>query len=384
MKKIFASALLLLSFQLFAQVQTPDVVYGELFKDVQMARIFRDSKTFADAVPKKDQKEILADYRKVKANPAIRFSLLRFVEANFILPDTTRPQASNVNATVPVREHIKTRWQQLQRKADGATEGSSLLPLPNAYIVPGGRFREVYYWDSYFTMLGLLDDGMNNVAENMINNFASMIDRYGHIPNGNRSYYLSRSQPPFFAAMVNLLAEKKGQQTLVKYLPQLEKEYAYWMRAGKSAVTIGNFTVNRNWDELQIPRQESYAEDVKTGAETSDPALTYQHLRAAAGSGWDFSSRWMTNKSLSSIHTLDIIPVDLNSLLYNLEMTLSKASQLKGDAAKAKQYAAAAEARKRFMILKCGNAQDGYFYDYDFKTKKQIKTKTMATAYPLF
>lgn len=383
MKRVLFLILVLVTTLSFAQVQTPNVVYAELFKDVQMARIFKDSKTFADAIPKKDPKEILADYRRIRSNPAIRFSLERFIEANFIVPESASKD-NFAEAKVPVREHIKELWQQLQRKADAAVSGSSLLPLPNAYIVPGGRFREIYYWDSYFTMLGLIDDDQLNTAENMINNFASMIDRYGHIPNGNRSYYLSRSQPPFFAAMVNLFAEKRGQQVLTKYLPQLEKEYTYWMQKNKSAVNIGKYTVNRNWDDLQIPRQESYAEDVNTAAQTSNPELTYQHLRAGAASGWDFSSRWMTNRSLSSIHTLDIIPVDLNALLYNLEMTISKAAQIKGDATKAKQFAAAAEERKRFLILNCWNAQDGYFYDYDYKAKKQVKTRTMATAYPLF
>jgi neutral trehalase len=92
--------------------------------------------------------------------------------------------------------------------------GSSLLPLPYPYIVPGGRFREIYYWDSYFTMLGLKESGEVGMIENMVKNFAYLIQTYGHIPNGNRTYYLGRSQPPFFTAMVNLLAEIKGDSAL--------------------------------------------------------------------------------------------------------------------------------------------------------------------------
>ena len=108
-------------------------------------------------------------------------------------------------------------------------EGSSLLPLPYPYIVPGGRFGEIYYWDSYFTMLGLKESDEIEMIENMIKNFASLIDRYGFIPNGNRSYYLSRSQPPFFSLMVELLAEVKGERRVWEYLPALQKEYNYWM-----------------------------------------------------------------------------------------------------------------------------------------------------------
>lgn len=85
--------------------------------------------------------------------------------------------------------------------------------------MPGGRFREVYYWDSYFTMLGLAESGHWDKVADMVANFAHEIDTYGHIPNGNRSYYLSRSQPPFFALMVELLAQHEGDAALKQYLP---------------------------------------------------------------------------------------------------------------------------------------------------------------------
>jgi alpha,alpha-trehalase len=75
--------------------------------------------------------------------------------------------------------------------------GGSLIPLPYPYIVPGGRFQEIYYWDSYFTMLGLSVSGRFDLIENMVDNFSFLIKTLGHIPNGNRSYYISRSQPPF-------------------------------------------------------------------------------------------------------------------------------------------------------------------------------------------
>ncbi|WP_277422315.1 trehalase family glycosidase, partial [Pseudomonas viridiflava] len=87
----------------------------------------------------------------------------------------------------------------------------SLLALPHPYVVPGGRFREVYYWDSYFTMLGLVKSGETTLSRQMLDNFAYLIDTYGHIPNGNRTYYLSRSQPPFFSYMVELQAGVEGE-----------------------------------------------------------------------------------------------------------------------------------------------------------------------------
>src|SRR5208282_6540760 len=102
--------------------------------------------------------------------------------------------------------YIADMWQVLQRKPDEIEPNSSLLPLSLPYIVPGGRFREIYYWDTYFTMLGLEQDGKHALALDMVQNSASLIDRYGHMPNGNRSYYLSRSHPPFFAGMIELVA----------------------------------------------------------------------------------------------------------------------------------------------------------------------------------
>ncbi len=185
-------------------ISTPDKIYGQLFTDVQLAQIFPDAKTFVDCVPKRNPKQIVADYLKIKKNPAIRFSLKRFVEENFELPEA--PQLNYTKET-DVKEHINNLWNVLKREKDKTITGSSLLPLPNSYIVPGGRFHEIYYWDSYFTMLGLKESKEYDLIENMVKNFAYLINTFGHVPNGNRSYYLTRSQPPYFSLMVKLLAD---------------------------------------------------------------------------------------------------------------------------------------------------------------------------------
>jgi alpha,alpha-trehalase len=169
--------------------------------------------------------------------------------------------------------HIKNLWGALRHEPDKKIEGSSLLPLPYPYIVPGGRFREIYYWDSYFTMLGLKESGETEMIENMIKNFAYLIETYGHIPNGNRSYYIGRSQPPFFAAMVQLLATVKGDNVYVNFLPSLEKEYKFWMdgasklkvgQAYRRVVKLKDGTIlNRYWDDSNVPRQESWRKILK-------------------------------------------------------------------------------------------------------------------------
>jgi alpha,alpha-trehalase len=97
-----------------------------------------------------------------------------------------------------IETDIARLWDVLKHRSGEVTDRSSLLPLPHPYVVPGGRFRELYYWDSYFIMLGLEADGRHDLALDMLKDFAFEIDCYGHVPNGNRTYYLSRSQLPFY------------------------------------------------------------------------------------------------------------------------------------------------------------------------------------------
>ncbi len=162
----------------------------------------------------------------------------------------------------------------LTRSTKNVEKWDSLLPLPESYVVPGGRFREIYYWDSYFTMLGLAESGHWDKVADMVANFGYEIDAWGHIPNGNRTYYLSRSQPPFFAFMVELLAQHEGDDALKEYLPQLQKEYTYWMEGvetlqpgqqNQRVVKLEDGSVlNRYWDDRDTPRPESWVEDIAT------------------------------------------------------------------------------------------------------------------------
>jgi len=387
------SCLLVRSFA--QQVATPDKLYGRFFHDVQMARVFADSKTFVDCIPKKSPAEIVASYNKITGNPAIRFSIKLFTEENFEQPVT--PQLNYITREKDIVAHIKNLWPVLKRHPDSlaAVAGSSLLALPNPYIVPGGRFREIYYWDTYFTMLGLKESGEYEMIENMVKNFAYLIDSFGHVPNGNRTYYLSRSQPPFFSMMVELLASIKGDAVYISYLPQLEKEYNYWMegsgklklqQAGKSAVKLKDGSVlNRYWDDLDIPRQEAYYEDqTLTGKYPEARAKKINRdLRAAAASGWDFSSRWFADKkNIASIQTTNIVPVDLNCLLYKLELVIAKAKLLSGNDSGVVVYRKKAANRLTAIDKYCWNKNITFYTDYDFVLQKQSGMVTPAGMYP--
>lgn len=357
---------------------SPAQLFGELFADVQMARIFPDGKTFADAIPKRSADSILREYKAIKANPAIRFSLEKFVQENFQLPVSSTAEYSS-KPNEPIAEHIQSLWKVLRRPADPKQSSSSLLPLPNPYIVPGGRFREIYYWDSYFTMLGLKQSREFELMENMVDNFAYLINTYGHIPNGNRTYYLSRSQPPFFAMMVELLATVKGDQVLQQYLPAMEKEYRYWMNgaetlkpgtAHKRVVCLPDQSIlNRYFDDRATPRPESYREDVQTAAASKRPKnLVYSNLRAGAASGWDFSSRWLADgKSLASIITTDIIPVDLNSLMVGMEIVLGRAHRVAKHDSLAMVFEQAADKRQQAIEKYCWSRELRFYTDYNFK-----------------
>jgi alpha,alpha-trehalase len=364
---------------------------GELFTEVQMKKIFPDGKTFTDCLPKFPLPEINEKYFQEKNSSS--FDLQKFVEENFTLPKSNDVNFES-DTTRSIKLHIKKLQDALTRQP--ADENSSLIKLPFPYIVPGGRFSEIYYWDSYFTMLGLQASGRVEMIENMVANFAFLIDTFGYIPNGNRSYFLGRSQPPFFSLMIEILADEK-ENILIKYLPQLLKEYDFWMK-GKDEIDDVNKTservvkmpdgsfLNRYWDENDTPRAESYKEDIEL-AEVSktNSNILFRNIRAACESGWDFSCRWFKDiSSFTSIHTTEIIPVDLNCLLFHLEKTLSEIFDLQSNKEQSSHFLSLAEKRKAAIEKYCCNEELGFYFDYDIKKEEQKSIYTMAAVFPLF
>ncbi len=368
---------------------------GELFEAVQTKGIFPDSKTFVDCTPAGNPDKILKKYKKEKENT--NFDLKKFVMENFNLPKT-KDEKANLPKDLTMEKYITKLWNFLERKPDEALPNSTLIALPNPYIVPGGRFSEIYYWDSYFTAEGLVVSGKIDMVENMTKNFAYLIDTVGHIPNGNRIYYESRSQPPFFFSMVNIIAETKGIEDALPYLPFVEKEYQYWMEGTKTltkkcpvhlkVVMLDDGSIlNRYRDYKDTPREESYREDIELCKKVNpeDPKKLYRDIRSAAESGWDFSSRWFKdNKNLSTIRTTEIIPVDLNSILYGMEMKLAKWNEVSSNKERARKYTKAAEKRRKAIQKYCWDKKSGFYFDYCFTEKKKTDTWSLAGAYPLF
>lgn len=371
---------------------------GGLFVDAQMMGVYPDSKTLVDATPKRDPHAI-ADAYATQRNTA-GFSIRTFMAREF-----TPPAAPNVaardRASRTMEQHIEDLWPVLTRAADVNDPRSSLLPLPQPYVVPGGRFREVYYWDSYFTMLGLVESGRVEQMRQMLDNFAHLIRTVGHIPNGNRTYYLSRSQPPYFAAMVGRYADATDSSQALAYLDALEAEHRFWMD-GADTLSAGHAyrrvvrtatgeLLNRYWDDRPEPRPESFREDFTIAQKLPEGQreLFYRNVRAAAESGWDFSSRWMRDpRSLASLETVALAPVDLNSLLYHAERTIAALRRLRGasgDGRVAAQYEAMATARRAAMLTHMWDEAAGFFYDLRWADGSRVTDRpSMAAAAPLY
>ena len=376
-------------------IKPPNEVYPDLFEAVQDSHVFTDSKTFVDAVPRDDPAAIVAAYRARRDAPG--FDLAKFVAERFELPGQAAAMEAD-GVPQPLRERIESLWGMLQRAADSAgLPGSSLIPLPRPYIVPGGRFREVYYWDSYFTMLGLARSGHIDLIQDMVDNFSWLIDHIGFIPNGNRTYYCTRSQPPIFALMVGLLAKLRDEPEIrVRYLVQMRKEYAFWMAgaeatgdgtaAQRRAVAVPGGVLNRYWDDSEAPRAESHAEDLHLArAYPAQPGRLFRNLRAACESGWDFSSRWLADgRTLASIRTTDVLPVDLNAILWHLETTLAQSCELAGLADEARSFRNRAELRGELLRERFFDPETGCFTDLLLPDLRPSGVLSLACAFPLF
>ena len=381
---IFSLFLIYLSSLARPQINPVDA-FDSLFIKVQLNSVFIDQKKFPDCRPRYPVDTILRKYDQQKKEPD--FNLKNFVADNFdtLFSDSTL-----------LLQHLYYLWNDLTRYPKPQISNSSAIALPYPFVVPGGRFQEIYYWDSYFTMLGLAMSDRYDLIRNMVDDFAFLIKTYGHIPNGSRTYYLSRSQPPFFSLMVELLAEKDGDSVYLKYLDVLQQEYHFWMNGQENLYIPNTFNrrtvmlqlgdvLNRYWDSLSTPRPESYKQDVEWFRKSGRDESFYRDIRATAESGWDFSSRWMKGDiSLKYIYTTEILPVDLNSLLYHLEFTLEKAYALKKDISMSDYYRQKCNARKRLINSYFWNKDKEYYFDYDFIEQTQTDAFTLAGVYPLF
>ncbi|XP_034180752.2 trehalase isoform X2 [Osmia lignaria lignaria] len=388
---------------------------GKLLKTVQLNEVFPDSKTFVDLHQLQDPEVTMANfYRLLNAtnNKPTRMQLTQYVNENFAssnelvnwtLPDWTENPSILKRIQEPkYREwakYLNEIWKDLARKMSDDVEihpeRHSLIYVKNGFIIPGGRFKEFYYWDSYWVIEGLLLSDMYQTARGMIDNFVYMVEKYGFIPNGGRIYYLMRSQPPLLHLMVSRYLDFTGDyKYLGIILPTLEKEFAFWQQQKMIEVTkdgrtykMGHYVVNS-----ARPRPESYREDYNMAQELpeKDRDFFYNNIKAGAESGWDFSNRWcLTNNknaplSLLNISTQYIIPVDLNAILQQNGRLLSEFHSLLGNSAKAQYYAKIATELQLAIDNVLWNEDEGIWFDYDMSHKVPRKTFYPSNLAPLY
>ena len=302
------------------------------------------------------------------------------------------------DTTQTMEEHIRALWPVLTRPADRGDPRSSLIPLPNPYVVPGGRFREVYYWDSYFTMLGLIESGRTDLVKDMLDNFAYLVTTVGHIPNGNRTYYLGRSQPPYFAAMVGLYATATDTTRALRYLDALEARARVLdgrrgaARAGHGVATR-RAAAGRRAAQSLLGRSPGAAPGVVSrglraradaAGERARSALPQLSARPRRAGGISRAAGCAIRSDLRTLETTDLVPVDLNSLLYNAERTIAalrRFAQAAGRLGRRGALRLARGARDAALLAAAYDSADGFFYDVRWRTGERVRDRpTLAAA----
>ncbi|KAL7140526.1 hypothetical protein ABFS83_09G125200 [Erythranthe nasuta] len=292
-------------------------------------------------------------------------------EPEDFLPKVKRPEVRDWAL------EVHRLWKNLSRKVSGRVmeqpDFHTLLPLKNPVMIPGSRFREVYYWDSYWVIRGLLASKMYETAKGIVYNLISLIDEFGYVLNGARAYYTNRSQPPLLSSMVIDIYNETGDRDLVVIsLPALLKEHKFW-NSGKHKVIIQdgeglNHSLSRYYAMWNQPRPESSTTDMETASKLSNKCAKtqlYRELASAAESGWDFSTRWMRNESdLTTLATTSVIPVDLNVFILKMELDITSLANAIGDSDTADKFLEASKARKTAINTILWNAETAQWLDY--------------------
>ncbi|MFB6124914.1 MAG: trehalase family glycosidase [Halanaeroarchaeum sp.] len=371
-------------------------VCGELFRAVQSGGLFDDDKTFVDAKPRESPPVIVERFLDQRENDG--FDLETFVHRHFAIPAPVEHEGAHPES---MEEYIETVWSSLTRTFDAdPPDDGTLFSLPNRHVVPGDRFREMYYWDSYFIAEGLAAVDRIDAVADIVDNVASMVDAFGFVPLGNRVYYDSRSQVPLFYRTLHVLERERGFAAVDPYVDRLVDEYEFWM-AGRESVLADDepaaarrvvelpdgTALNRYWDSRAKPRPEAYSHDRELAARvpTDDRPALFRDLRAACESGWDFTTRWLADaEDMTSIRTTDLVPVDLNAVLYEVETGLTDWLARRGEDDRASAFEGAAERRREAVETHLWDEEAGFYVDYDWAGQSRSAELTLAGTVPLF
>lgn len=370
---------------------------GDLLDTVQLAHIFDDSKTFVDMMMKATPKQTLKNFEEfmnsTNHNPT-KDQVEDFVNKNFEEANelenwnpqdyNSRPKFLSQIDDVVVRDFARNLvrlWPILARKMKPEvlqnSDKHSLIPVPNGFIIPGGRFTEFYYWDTYWIIQGLLISEMHDSVKGMIENYITMVQKYGFVPNGGRVYYLNRSQPPLLTLMAASYTKyTRNREWLRSNIKHLDTELRYWLNNKTTSFKKGGveYALAHYRSNSGSPRPESYRQDVRTAAFYEDERARkecYAELKSGAETGWDFSSRWIfdanggNNANLTYIHTSRVIPVDLNSFLCKAFKELAGMYRTMGDIRNAAFWLEKSLSWQKTIESVLWHEKDGIWYDYD-------------------
>ncbi|EIM86201.1 glycoside hydrolase [Stereum hirsutum FP-91666 SS1] len=415
---------------------------GEILQTVNLAQLYTDPKTFVDKPTLNSTQSVLTAFASINATDSngttTEGSVLNFVDTNFggeglelealVLGSSSSNStpAFLQNVTDPVLNAwagvVNGYWSDLIRSTnesavceEGTSERceSSLIPLNHTFVIPGGRFREQYYWDSFWIVEGLLKSELYDIVNSTLQNFMDEIETLGFIPNGGRIYYLNRSQPPLFIHMLyNYVTTTNDTSILTRALPLAENELSWW-RNNRTIEVRSSYT-NQTYDMARYavtnsaPRPESYLTDYETANDPTLPALNeteraelYSELASGAETGWDYSTRFVSqplaggsNNTIPALRSLNVkntIPVDLNSLLYNANALLASLYTISDPSSSnetattlATQHLEIAETIKAGILDLFWDAEKLAFYDYNLTSDARNDIFSMATFYPFW
>lgn len=366
--------------------------------------------------------EVITAFNKLSKPLSNNTELNDFLAANFAqaggeleeVPDNeleTDPVfVDKLNDTV-IKEFVSAVidiWPDLTRRYAGpgncSSCANSFIPVNRTFVVAGGRFREPYYWDSYWIVEGLLRTGgaFTQISKNTIENFLDLVEQIGFVPNGARIYYLNRSQPPLLSQMVRIYIEHTNDTSILeRAVPLLIKEHEFWMNNRTVDITGPDnktYTLNRYHVENNQPRPESFREDYISAnnqsyyatsgiiyPETaplndSQKAELYSNLASGAESGWDYSTRWLRQPEdaaqdvyfpLRSLNVRNMVPVDLNSILYQNEVAIATFLNSTGNSTAAAQWAGLATKRSEAMYALMWNSTLWSYFEYNLTSGAQ-------------
>jgi alpha,alpha-trehalase len=327
----------------------------------------------------------------------------------YIAASEDRDRIAAMLASALPAEALRTIALRVLPTDPRSIQEQGLLYLPRRYVVPGGRFNEMYGWDSYFIVLGLIDDGEVGRARDMADNFLYEVARYGGVLNANRTYYLTRGQPPLLAALVLAVFRATGDRGwLARARPALEASYAHWTSPPHLIEAIG---LSRYFDHGEGP-----APEVVTGERDADGRTHYDRVRAyyrAHGdradlgypleayyrratdeltplfykgdrsmreSGFDPSDRF----GRFGVDVIHYAPVCLNTLLYQMELDVAAVDDILGDGAAAAASRARADLRRARVRQLLWDERTGLYLDYDFETGRRRAYPFATTFWPLW